>query len=208
MKKLKLVLLIGAGALAASQASANMNLLVNGDFSQPDVGGWWGTFDSIPGWTPVPDASVGNVVNPIEIGTATIYGVTGFGTQITELDSIANDAMAQSITLPAGTYTLSLQYALRAGVAQDSGTFSVQWNGIDWDFHPTSSTATTWTETVTGAGNLNTLVLEGTGLSDSYGAIIGNVSLVPEPTTVVAGAMLLLPFGMSTLRMFRKSRTA
>ena len=31
---------------------------------------------------------------------------------------------------------------------------------------------------------------------------------VPEPTTVVAGAMLLLPFGMSTLRMFRKNRTA
>ena len=31
---------------------------------------------------------------------------------------------------------------------------------------------------------------------------------VPEPTTIVAGAMLLLPFGMSTLRMLRKSRTA
>jgi len=29
---------------------------------------------------------------------------------------------------------------------------------------------------------------------------------VPEPTTIVAGAMLLLPFGMSTLRMFRKNR--
>ena len=31
---------------------------------------------------------------------------------------------------------------------------------------------------------------------------------VPEPTTVLAGAMLLLPFGMSTLRMLRKNRTA
>jgi hypothetical protein len=31
---------------------------------------------------------------------------------------------------------------------------------------------------------------------------------VPEPTTMVAGAMLLLPFGASTLRMFRKTRTA
>lgn len=29
---------------------------------------------------------------------------------------------------------------------------------------------------------------------------------VPEPTTMVAGAMLLLPFGMSTLRMLRKIR--
>jgi len=35
-----------------------------------------------------------------------------------------------------------------------------------------------------------------------------NVTPVPEPTTVVAGALLLLPFGMSTLRMLRKRRTA
>lgn len=30
---------------------------------------------------------------------------------------------------------------------------------------------------------------------------------IPEPSTVVAGALLLLPFGVSTLRMLRKSRT-
>jgi hypothetical protein len=31
---------------------------------------------------------------------------------------------------------------------------------------------------------------------------------VPEPTTLMAGAMLLLPFGASTLRSLRKSRSA
>ena len=31
---------------------------------------------------------------------------------------------------------------------------------------------------------------------------------VPEPTTMVAGAMLLLPFGASTLRMLRRKQTA
>jgi len=31
---------------------------------------------------------------------------------------------------------------------------------------------------------------------------------VPEPTTIIAGALLLLPFGASTLRILRKSRTA
>jgi hypothetical protein len=30
---------------------------------------------------------------------------------------------------------------------------------------------------------------------------------VPEPTTMIAGALLLLPFGASTLRMLRKNRT-
>jgi hypothetical protein len=32
--------------------------------------------------------------------------------------------------------------------------------------------------------------------------------VVPEPTTMIAGALLLLPFGASTLRMLRKKRTA
>jgi hypothetical protein len=35
-----------------------------------------------------------------------------------------------------------------------------------------------------------------------------SVSPVPEPTTMIAGALLLLPFGASTLRVLRKSRLA
>jgi hypothetical protein len=35
-----------------------------------------------------------------------------------------------------------------------------------------------------------------------------NASAVPEPTTLISGAMLLLPFGASTLRKLRKNRTA
>jgi hypothetical protein len=34
------------------------------------------------------------------------------------------------------------------------------------------------------------------------------ISSVPEPTTVIAGLLLLLPFGVSTLRILRKSRMA
>jgi hypothetical protein len=34
------------------------------------------------------------------------------------------------------------------------------------------------------------------------------VSAVPEPTTMIAGALLLLPFGASTLRLLRKTRAA
>jgi hypothetical protein len=41
----------------------------------------------------------------------------------------------------------------------------------------------------------------------SYGASI-NVAPVPEPTTMIAGALLLLPFGASTLRILRKRQTA
>jgi hypothetical protein len=57
----------------------------------------------------------------------------------------------------------------------------------------------------------------GTGYYDTANANLGNgatltavtlsLTPVPEPTTMIAGALLLLPFGASTLRMLRK-RTA
>ena len=42
------------------------------------------------------------------------------------------------------------------------------------------------------------------GLSD----VAQSFHQVPEPTTMIAGALLLLPFGASTLRILRKNRTA
>ena len=45
----------------------------------------------------------------------------------------------------------------------------------------------------------------GTGQSQEF-FLLGTP--VPEPTTMVAGALLLLPFGASTLRMFRRNRKA
>jgi hypothetical protein len=35
-----------------------------------------------------------------------------------------------------------------------------------------------------------------------------SITVVPEPTTMIAGALLLLPFGASSLRILRKTRTA
>ena len=40
------------------------------------------------------------------------------------------------------------------------------------------------------------------------GAIFDRITVVPEPTTVVAGLLLLLPFGASTLQVFRRARLA
>jgi hypothetical protein len=34
------------------------------------------------------------------------------------------------------------------------------------------------------------------------------ISAVPEPSTIIAGALMLLPFGASTLRILRRNRTA
>jgi hypothetical protein len=46
-------------------------------------------------------------------------------------------------------------------------------------------------------------------IPDTIGATANfdSLTVVPEPTTMIAGALLLLPFGASTLRMLRKTRT-
>jgi len=36
--------------------------------------------------------------------------------------------------------------------------------------------------------------------------VCNNVASVPEPTTFIAGALMLLPFGATVRRMLRKSR--
>ena len=42
----------------------------------------------------------------------------------------------------------------------------------------------------------------------SYNVNQDQLAIVPEPTTMIAGALLLLPFGASTLRILRRNRTA
>jgi hypothetical protein len=48
----------------------------------------------------------------------------------------------------------------------------------------------------------------GEGGSGAASANIESITVVPEPTTMIAGALLLLPFGASTVRLLRKNRTA
>ena len=48
--------------------------------------------------------------------------------------------------------------------------------------------------------------MDGYGWANNTGSF--DVTVVPEPTTCIAGALLLLPFGVSTLRGLRKNRAA
>jgi hypothetical protein len=57
---------------------------------------------------------------------------------------------------------------------------------------------TAWTTYETQAGSV----------IDGHSANVSILAPVPEPTTMVAGALLLLPFGASTLRILRRKQTA
>jgi len=192
-------------------ASANANLITNGSFETHDAfNGSWNYFDGTSGHTVAGWSSTGG---PIEVGTAGTYGVTGQdGQDVMELDSTANVTVSQGVA-NGGTYTLSFLFAARAGVDPTSDSFSVLWNNVPIYISSSMSTVmASFSTTVTGQAGGNTLLFVGTGHSDSYGALIDDVQLnatpsvstsVPEPSTWVAGMLLILPFGIHGLRALR-----
>lgn len=187
--------------------AAKANLVVNGSFEQHDPfpNGQWSYFGGglntlqVPGWS----SNASNI--PLEVGRASVYGVTGqAGLDVMELDSTRNVAATQVLATPGGLLDFSFLYAARAGRV-GSSTFSVYWNNqLVGNFAPNSTVMTSYSGQLTSIGN-NTLQFVGTGTSDSYGALIDNVSLtpVPEPSTYVAGVLLLLPVVVQGIRARR-----
>jgi hypothetical protein len=109
---------------------------------------------------------------------------------------------------PAGTYSTSISLAnpvpsvyggavgLTSGDAVLHGDMSpdtLATGGISGDY-------LSWNTPMNPSGPLE-VVTDGNA---SYGYWVP----VPEPTTMIAGALLLLPFGASTLRIVRKNRAA
>lgn len=200
--------LIAVALTAIALPAAQANLVINGSFEDLGGGsltsGGWGSFDSIPGWT-----SENGV--KLEIGKASVYGVTGEDiVNVMELDSTANVVSYQGFTtIASGDYTLSFLYARRSLLGADSSSdqFIVLWNGdqLGGVIDPSSTVMTRVSFTVTAVGDgTDKLTFKGMGASDTKGAIIDGVAVVPEPTTMIAGALLLLPFGLSAVRRFRK----
>jgi len=59
-----------------------------------------------------------------------------------------------------------------------------------------------WTSAANGAFGVQDMVLSTPGQAQDQ------LVIVPEPTTMIAGALLLLPFGVSTVRILRRNRMA
>ena len=198
-----LLAMIAVGSVAGLSAQAT---LVNGSFEdtvQPS--GSWNNYSSINGWT---GGEYG-----IELRN-NVAGTAADGNNFVELDTYHNSSMFQTVTTTlGGVYNFSFAYAPRAGVAADS-------NGIEAWFNNTlvasvtgdGTVSSAWTEytfQVTGTGS-DTLLFKAVGTDDSLGGSLDSVAFtataVPEPSTCIAGALLLLPFGVSAFRGLRKNR--
>ncbi len=168
--------------LAASSASAGVNLIADGDFSSPPQGGGWTIYaPGINGWT-------SDIGDGIEIGYSPIYGLgcDNAGCQNLELDANTWGADSYTVTgLHVGTtYDLSWDYGGRSSGGPSSATAS--FGGVIlttdsgsvgvWTHNEFSVVATSTSETLT-------FIAADTG-APSYGNEYTNISLdVPEPST-------------------------
>lgn len=200
MKQMKKTVVLGAAAIGLSVCQSNATL-----FSTVATGTSEGntyyvvTSDSVISWE-----------------AAEAYAVTMGGTLASITDSAQNSAVYGLIAGSVGT-SATVWFGGMKSENDHGNTSDWSWkNGASWSYAP-------W---ATGAGQPNvaeglpdyTVFWAGGGsqwgdAGNSWALNAGNahsfvVEAVPEPTTMVAGAMLLLPFGMSTLRMLRKSRAA
>ena len=196
--------LLVVASLLASAATSNANSIINGSFETPDCdvpgacsNGYWGLFESIPGWT--------SPVGLIEIGEFSLYGITGQdGDQVLELDSNGNAAVAQVVAGP-GIFQLSFLYADRNNALTE--TFDVYWNSVLLaSFNPLANPGNgvmqLFTTFVTAGGGSNELKFVSTGNSDSLGALIDDVQLNHVPD---GGATALL-LGVGVLGLARIRR--
>jgi hypothetical protein len=182
--------MIAATALAGA---AHASLIVNGDFTSPNVHGGYGSFATIPGW--VSDSS-----DTLEVGASPIYGLSceTAGCQNLEVNANAIDTVSQTVTgLTVGdTYDLSWDYGGRnAGGPQQ---LDVSFGGASVGVNTSNGVDAFWTPNsvdIVATASTETLTFESinVGGAPSYGNELTGVSLttVPEPA---AWALLLLGF--------------
>jgi len=230
---LKLAILICLGGLAVSQASAN--LVVNGDFEAGNTGFTSDYLYAGIAGTPSPITVNANTLwdeGTYSVGTDpnlfhSLWASFGDHTTGTGNMLLVNGA-ASPVTVWQGTLSSPLvvgqTYEFSAWVANlypppvGLGTtptapallqFSIGGNQIGTSF--TASGVGVWSEfTATFVAGTEPIgVLDLNTVPNGNDFALDDISLVavPEPTTMVAGALLLLPFGASSLRILRK-RTA
>ncbi len=148
------------------------------------------------------DISKGQQIGPA-IATVTAGQITASGRS---LQSVSSGGVYQYTLISSlSSYVLdpNTTYAI---VMMTSGASTTPGAGTPTD--TTAGQAVGWAESDTEAtGDMGEFdhINNGGNNGGAYGQM--ELTVVPEPSTLIAGAMLLLPFGASTLRNLREKRT-
>jgi hypothetical protein len=151
------------------------NLLINGDFSEPNM-------DNVPSkWRYVPQAEVpgwDSESDDIEIGRGNIYNNQWTTDQICELDARKNYAVFQKVNL-AETKRCRLQFKWAARqVALATNGFKLYWNKVLVDtINPADYNIHDYSVDLDGKVGENEVRFEGSNESNSYGTTIDKVVL-------------------------------
>jgi hypothetical protein len=221
MKKTLLLLAVSLAGTSCLPFAACANILVNGSFETGSFVNQGNDTDvllpgstAMTGWT-VTGASGGLAW----IGPTNPYGLTAAdGNYFLDLTGYHEDpynGVSTTISTVVGQ-KYDLSFALGSGQPYNSADPSIQvvLNGIpaasftaatylgnnNWQSFNMLFTATTVSTVLeldgAGAGGQNYIGLDNVNVSP--------VSAVPEPTTLISGALMLLPFGSSAFRQLRK----
>ena len=177
----------GAALLCAMPVQAN--LIVNGGFETGALAPWVSGGTPGPTITAVPAmvhagmfAAQLNPIASLLTQTVPIIGGTSYNL---DFWAKANGAGTLVINLDSVTAAPNLVFGVNLGVAYAHYFYTI---------------------TPTTPGDLTFVWVD--GLANSAFIDDVNLTAVPEPTTLIAGALLLLPFAASTLRRLRKNRVA
>jgi len=224
MKKVKLGklgLTLCLAGLVSVPFIASANLVLDAGFEQGAVSGPFQTYYAVStmgGWT-VTAGSVDLIGN---------YWQPAQGSQSVAMAGVQNGSIKQTIaTTPNSIYELSFDLSgnpdgpptiktLDVTFGNTTQVFTFDTTGISHD----NMGWVVQSALFQASGSSTDLIFtDASALADGsptgFGAVIDNVSLnavplnaVPEPTTIIAGALLLLPFGASALRILRRNRMA
>jgi hypothetical protein len=176
--------------------------------------------DSAVNWGAYSAATAGSISGQEYFQTfciqTTVYFTPGATYSASPGDSIAIGTAWLYSQFAAGTLS-GYDYTYGGGRVSTAGALqqAIWWlqgqpEGVENSFITTAETALGLNDTTILANANGAYGVDSLNLSDSNGVAAQDqlVIVVPEPTTVVAGALLLLPFGASALRILRKKQMA
>lgn len=197
------------GVLLLPAGSSKADLVLNGSFEQPSIGAaTFSLFSSIPGWTPT--------AGQLELQSNGLYGpgsVAFNGVQWHEMDRASGaTGIFQDLTTEVGqTYLLSFAYAPRPFTAAADNVFEVLWGGSTvvtlGPLTPPGGDVIDWqvaSFVVTASATTTRLQFNDIGDVVSVGALLDNVSVVPEPSTWAIASLGVVALALT--RRFRKSQ--